>query len=127
MEGINTLVKTIIVISFMWCMAENIMPQSQLNKYTEFIYGLIIMTVTVSAIINVNPNDFLPDIKRTYNGDIYERGYLKEVYEQKLEQILTDKFSDEHINVELNDEYRITDITCRDQATCEKIMRYIYE
>lgn len=127
MENINALIKTIIVVSFMWCLAENIMPQSQLNKYTEFIYGLIIMTVTISAIINVNPKDFLPDFEGTYNADLYTQSYLREVYEQKLEQILIEKFNDENINVELDDDYRIADITCQNQTTYEKIMGYLNE
>ena len=127
MESINALVKTIIAISFMWCLAENIMPQSQLNKYTEYIYGLIITTVIISAIIKVNPDDFLPDFENTYNTDLYTQDYLREVYELKLEQILIEKVNDKNISVELDDDYKITDITCKNQATYEKIMGYINE
>lgn len=127
MENINALVKMVIVISFMWSIVENLMPQSQLNKYTEYIYGLIIMSVIISAILNINPNNFLPDYTLATDTGLYTQDYLRGVYEENFEHILCEKFNDKSIEVELDDNYRITDITCQSQATYEKIMGYLNE
>lgn len=127
MENVNALIKTVIVISFMWSIAESTLPQSDLNKYTEFVYGLIIMSVIVSAIVNVDSRDFFPDFEGAYNSYEYTDGYLKGLYEEKLEQILIEKFDDEDIDVELDDEYKISNIFCENIETYEKIMGYLNE
>lgn len=127
MENINALVKTVIVISFMWSLAEYIIPQSKLNKYTEFVYGLLIMSVIMTAIFNAKPSEFLPDFEDTYTTEAYTQGYLTDLYEKELENILVDKFSDESIDIELGDDYKITNITCKNQETYQKIMGYLNE
>ena len=127
MENINALVKTIIVVTFIWSLSERLLSRSNIVKYTEFVYGLVIMTITVSSIINIKPYEFIPDISGAQKTTHYTQDYLKQVYEENLEKILSEKLNDKNIYVNLDDDYKITDITCKNKSTYDKIMGYLYE
>ncbi|MEE1043404.1 MAG: stage III sporulation protein AF [Clostridia bacterium] len=126
MDNISVFVKTIIVISFMWCIAEMIMPDNSTQKYSSFIYGLIVISLTVSAFTKLNFNDFYTQINVDKNTE-YNTAYIKTVYKNKLEDILSEKFDDHSISVELDDEYKIKSIDCDNQKTYDDIMRYLNE
>lgn len=127
MSNINAFIKIIISITFLWSIGECLLPDSSIQKYTGFIYGLIIISLVVSVFTGVKDADFsfaYNDIKNTSD---YNSNYVKSVYEDNLEKILRDKFNDKSIKVELTDDYKINRITCADSETYEAIMRYINE
>ena len=126
MDSVSVFVKTIIVISFMWCVAEMIMPNDSIRKYSSFIYGLIIISLTVSAFSKVKFDDFFVAFN-TDSSTQYNASYIREVYEKKLEDILCEKFDNKSIEVELTDEYKVKRIICDDQKTYDDVMRYLNE
>ena len=126
MDSVSLFVKTIIAITFMWCIAECVLPDNSMQKYLSFIYGLVIISLTVSVFSKINFNDFFVSVN-TENIAEYNSGYLKDLYEDRLENILKDKFSNNSIEVELTEEYKIKSIHCDDQKTYDDIMRYLNE
>ena len=126
MDNINLFVKTIIAITFMWCIAEALLPDNSMQKYSSFIYGLIIISLTISIFTKMDFDSFL--IKPINKNLIeYNNSYLKNLYEDKLKTVLVEKFGDNSIQVELTDEYKIKEIICENQETYENIMRYLNE
>ena len=91
MENINALVKTIIVVTFIWSLSERLLSRSNIVKYTEFVYGLVIMTITVSSIINIKPYEFIPDISGAQKTTHYTQDYLKQVYEEVKDTAFPDQ------------------------------------
>lgn len=126
MDSVSLFVKTIIAITFMWCIAETILPDNAMQKYSSFIYGLVIISLTVSVFTKIDFNDFFTQTA-TVNLSEYNSSYLKGLYEDRLELTLKEKFGDESIKVELTDEYKIKNIYCDNQKTHDDIMRYLNE
>lgn len=126
MDSVSLFAKTIIVITFMWCVAECVMPDNSMQKYSSFLYGLIIISLTVSVFSKIRFDDFFV-FYNTQNISEYNSSYIKNLYEDRLEAILKDKFGNNSIKVELTEEYKINSIHCDNQKTYDDIMRYINE
>ena len=114
MDSISYVAKTVIAITLVWCIAENMLPDKRYKKYSSFIYGIVIISVFFSI-----------SVKSFDNIDKSASKNLVEIYEDKLEMIMKDKFNDSTINIELTDDYKIKSIKCRDEKTYQKIMGYL--
>lgn len=126
MDSVSLFVKSVITITFLWCIAEVILPESKMQKYSSFIYGLIVISLTTSVFVNFDFENLLDNTTSIDTGT-YNNQYLKTLYEERLENILIEKFGDDSIDVELTDEYMISNIYCDDKKTYDDIMRYINE
>ncbi len=126
MDSVSMFVKTVIIISFMWCVAEAVLPESSVRKYSSFIYGLIIISLMLSTVTELNFDKLKVYSDNTQISESNEI-YIKELYENKISELLTEKFGDKSIKVELTDDYKIKKILCNDKQTGEEIMRYLNE
>lgn len=126
MDSVSLFVKTIVVITFMWCIAEAVLPENSMRKYSSFIYGLVIISMAVSVFTKIDFNDFTA-YDNTEKLSEYNSSYLKNLYEERISNALTEKFGDNSIRVELTDDYKINNIYCDDQKTYDDIMRYLNE
>lgn len=126
MDNVSLFVKTIIAITFMWSVAEVALPDNSMQKYSSLIYGLVIISLTVSLFTKIEFEDFF---KQADIEDVsqYNNEYLKNLYEDKLEDTLRDKFGDSSLEAELTDDYKIKNIKCKKQQTYDDIMRYLNE
>jgi len=126
MDNVSLFVKSIIAITFLWSIAECVLLDNFMQKYSSFMYGIIVVSLTVALFSKMHFNDFFIACKNT-NSTEFDSDYINELYEKRLEDILTDKFGDETIDVELTDDYKIKDISCENKKTYDDIMRYLYE
>lgn len=126
MDNVSLFVKTIIAITFLWSIAECVLLDNFMQKYSSFMYGIVIVSLTVSLFTRIHFNDFFIASK-DINSTEFDNNYIDELYERKLEEILTEKFGDETIDVELTDDYKIEHISCENKKTYDDIMRYMYE
>ncbi len=126
MNSVNIFVKSLVVITFIWCIAECIMPQKNIIKYSSFTYGLIVISMVVSLFTTIDFENF--NIK-AYNDDtiIYSNVYLKELYEKKTEDMLIEKFGDNSIKIELTDDFKIKSIYCENKEKYNEIVRFLNE
>ena len=125
MDSVSVFIRTIIIISFVWCIAETILPDNSMQKHLSFIYGLVVISLTVSVFGKISFNDFF--VSSDVEVSAYNKDYIRELYEENLEKILMEKFKSSSVDVELNDEYKIKDIKCDDKKTYDDIMRYLNE
>lgn len=126
MDNVSLFVKTIIAITFMWSVAEVVLPDNSMQKYSSFIYGLVIISLTISIFTQMEFDDLFNQSNISDVGQ-YNNEYLKKLYEDKLEDALVDKFGDSSLDVELTDEFKIKNVKCKKQQTYDDIMRYINE
>ena len=126
MNSVDMFVRSIIVITFIWCIAECIMPENYAKKNSPFIYGIIIISMTVSLFTKIDFESFFK-IAEIENSGEYNNSYLKNLYEEKLEDALIKKYNNHSIEVELTDEYKLKRIYCNDKKIYEDIMRNINE
>lgn len=125
MNSVSIFVKSLVTLTFMWCIAENILPEKSIKKYSSYIYGLIIISMTISVFTSVDFDDFrIVDFNMQ---SVKTNDYLKTMYEEKLESALSEKFDDTSVRVELTDEYKIKNIYCDNKKTYDAIMRYLNE
>lgn len=126
MDSVSLFVKTIVTVTFMWCMAEAVLPENSMQKYSSFVYGLVIISLAISVFTNLKYEKiFVPD--NTANISEYNSDYIKKLYEKNLEKILTEKFGDNSLKVELTDDYKIKKISCDSKKTYDDVMRYLNE
>ncbi len=126
MDNVSVFVKTIISITFMWCIAESVIPDNSMQKYSSFIYGLVIISLTVSVFAKLDYNSFFIHSNNVETAQ-YADDYLKTIYEDKINNALSEKFGDNSIRVELTDEYKIKNIHCKNKKTYDDVMRYLNE
>ena len=125
MNSVSIFVKSLVTLTFMWCIAENILPEKSIKKYSSYIYGLIIISMTISVFTSVDFDDFrIVDFNMQ---SVKTNDYLKTMYEEKLGRALSEKFDDTSVRVELTDEYKIKNIYCDNKKTYDAIMRYLNE
>ena len=66
-----------------------------------------------------------------YEGTVADKHqskeYLKEIYEQRLEQVLRDKYKNNSVEAKLTDDYKVQSIYCDDSEVYNKIMRDLNE
>ena len=110
----------------MWCIADSVLPENSIRKYSAFVYGLVIISLTVSLFAKFDFNDIGLSKDLTDTGE-YNNTYLKNLYEDRLENVLSEKFGDGEIKVELTDDYHISKISCSNQKTYDDIMGYLNE
>lgn len=126
MGSVSLFVKTVVALTFIWCIAEAVLPENSMQKYSSFIYGLVVISLAVSVFTTMDYDNMF-----VYGGSTniseYNSNYLKDLYEDKLESVLTEKFGDDSVRVELTDEYKIEKIYCENQKTYDDIMRYLNE
>lgn len=125
MNSVSMFVKTLVALTFVWCIAESILPEKSIKKYSSYIYGLVIISMALSVFTSVDYDDFkIVDysVESEKTND-----YLKTMYEEKLESALSEKFDDTSVRVELTDEYKIKNIYCDNKETYDAIMRYLNE
>lgn len=126
MGSVSLFVKTVVALTFIWCIAEAVLPENSMQKYSSFIYGLVVISLAVSVFTTMDyDNMFVYGDSK--NISEYNSNYLKDLYEDKLESVLTEKFGDDSVRVELTDEYKIEKIYCENQKTYDDIMRYLNE
>lgn len=126
MNSVSLFIKSLVTITFMWCLAELILPDHSVKKYSSFVYGLVIISLTISVFMGIDYNSFLSfenDLSINENNS----DYIKQLYEKKIEKALSEKFSDKSIKVQLNDQYKIEKIKCENQETYDEIVRYLNE
>lgn len=124
MDSISYVAKTVIAITLVWCIAENMLPDKRYKKYSSFIYGIVI----ISVFFSISVKSFDAENIFSFSNDNIDTSASKnlvEIYEDKLEMIMKDKFNDSTINIELTDDYKIKSIKCRDEKTYQKIMGYL--
>ena len=125
MNSVSMFVKTLVALTFVWCIAESILPEKSIKKYSSYIYGLVIISMALSVFTSVDYDDFkIVDysVESEKTND-----YLKTMYEEKLESALSEKFDDTSVRVELTNEYKIKNIYCDNKETYDAIMRYLNE
>ena len=125
MNSVSMFVKTLVALTFVWCIAESILPEKSIKKYSSYIYGLVIISMALSVFTSVDYDDFkIVDysVESEKTND-----YLKTMYEEKLGSALSEKFDDTSVRVELTDEYKIKNIYCDNKKTYDAIMRYLNE
>ena len=125
MNSVSMFVKTLVALTFVWCIAESILPEKSIKKYSSYIYGLVIISMALSVFTSVDYDDFkIVDysVESEKTND-----YLKTMYEENLENALSEKFDDTSVRVELTDEYKIKNIYCDNKETYDAIMRYLNE
>ena len=126
MYSVSLFVKAVVSITFLWCIAELVMPVTGMKKYSSFIYGLIIVSLTVSVFVNLDYENLF-SVSTQNDVSKYNKEYLKSLYEERLERVLIEKFGDDSIDVELTDDYMLNKISCDDEEIYDNIMRYINE
>ena len=126
MSSVGSFVKIIVVLTFLWCIVEMILPENSMKKYSSFVYGLVIISLGVSIFTNVDYNNFYVFENSTNISD-NNKSYLRNLYEENLEKALIKKTGDDSINIELTEEYKIKKINCDSQETYDDIMRYLNE
>ncbi len=126
MDSVSLFVKTIIAITFMWSIAECVLPGNSMHKYSSFIYGLIIISLTVSVFVKIDFDDVFVSVQSNSITE-YNSSYLKNLYEERLENILSQKFGKSVVDVELTEDYKIKKISCDNKKTYDDIMRYLNE
>ena len=127
MNNINMFVKLIIALTFVWAIGENMLPDNNIQKYTGYIYGLLLVTCIVSLVVDIKDFDYSFVYSDLEDVSEYNSEYLKSLYEDNLEGILRDKFKDDSINVVLSEDYNIESISCENSETYEEIKRYFNE
>ena len=126
MNSVGIFVKTLVALTLLWCIAENVLPEKSIKKYSSYIYGLIVISMAVSLFTSLDyDNFFVGDYTIEPTG--YNNNYLRNLYEEKLEKVLREKFDDESISVELTDECKIENIYCDSKETYDNVMGYLYE
>ncbi len=126
MNSVGIFVKTLVALTLLWCIAENILPEKSIKKYSSYIYGLIVISMAVSVFTSIDYNSFYTN---DYNMESvgYNNNYIKNLYEEKLETILREKFDDESIRIELTDECKIKNVYCDSKETYDNVVGYLYE
>ena len=125
MNSVSMFVKTLVALTFVWCIAESILPEKSIKKYSSYIYGLVIISMALSVFTSIDYDDFkIVDYSMESEKT---NDYLKTMYEEKLESALSEKFDDTSVRVELTDEYKIKNIYCDNKETYDAIMRYLNE
>lgn len=126
MNNVSVFVKTLVCLTFIWCLAENILPEKSIKKYTSYIYGLLVISMALSFFTTI-------DFEKNYTGNFdtqpYENNtaYIKNLFEEKLSNLLSEKFEDKSIRVELTDACKIKNIYCENKETYDAIVRYLDE
>ena len=69
MNSVSIFVKSLVTLTFMWCIAENILPEKSIKKYSSYIYGLIIISMTISVFTYVDFDDFRIEIALLFLRD----------------------------------------------------------
>lgn len=125
MNSVSVFVKTLVALTFMWCIAESVLPEKSIKKFSSYIYGLVIISMALSVFTSVDYDNFsIAD----FDTETYQSNdYLKNVYEEKLQNALVEKFGDSSVRVELTNEYKIKNIYCDNKETYDAIMRYLNE
>lgn len=125
MNSVSVFVKTLVALTFMWCIAESVLPEKSIKKFSSYIYGLVIISMALSVFTSVDYDNFsIAD----FDTETYQSNdYLKNVYEEKLQNALSEKFGDSSVRVELTNEYKIKNIYCDNKETYDAIMRYLNE
>ena len=63
-----------------------------------------------------------------YTGDTGQSvNYIKEMYEERLESVLRDKYNNNSIEAKLTDDFKIDSIYCDDSEIYNSIMRDLNE
>ena len=126
MNTISLFSKTLIILTFIWCITESIMPENYIRKNISFVYGIIIISYFFKCLSGIDLTVLDNwDSKTKYQTTTQE--YIKEVYERCVEDALKDKYKNESIVAELTDEYKIKKIYCDDEKITEEIMRDLIE
>lgn len=126
MGNVSLFVKSVIVISFLWCIAESILPDCSLKKNFNFVYGIILISTVFNLFSNFDTENLFEYEK--YIGDTGQSvNYIKEMYEERLESILRDKYKNNSIEAELTDDFKIDSIYCDDSDIYNSIMRDLNE
>ncbi len=125
MNSVSVFVKTLVALTFVWCIAESILPEKSIKKFSSYIYGLVVISMALSVFTSVDYNNF---IVMDFGTKTYQTNdYLKNMYEEKLQNALSEKFGDPSVRVELTNEYKIKNIYCDNKETYDAIMRYLNE
>jgi len=125
MNSVSVFVKTLVALTFVWCIAESILPDKSIKKFSSYIYGLVVISMALSVFTSVDYDDF---IIADFGTKTYQTNdYLKNMYEEKLQNALSEKFGDSSVRVELTNEYKIKNIYCDNKETYDAIMRYLNE
>ena len=126
MNSVGVFVKSLVALTFLWCIAENVLPEKSIKKYSSYIYGLIVISMALSVFTSIDYDSFfISDYTMESTGN--NNYYVRNLYEEKLEKILREKFDDESIKVDLTDECKIENIFCDSKETYDNVMRYLYE
>ena len=126
MGSVSLFVKSIIIISFLWCLGESILPHLSLKKNFNFIYGIIIISMVFNLFLNFDTENLF-EFEGSITDTHQSKEYLKEIYEQRLEQVLKDKYKNNSIEAKLTDDYKVQSIYCDDSEVYNKIMRDLNE
>lgn len=126
MISVSLFVKSIITISFLWCLAESILPDGALRKNFNFIYGLVLITMAFNIFLNFD-SDNLFKYEFDVESDLKKNEYLKELYEERLEAVLREKYNNASIETTLTDDYKVERIYCDDTEIYNSIMRDLNE
>ena len=125
MNSVSVFVKTLVALTFVWCIAESILPDKSIKKFSSYIYGLVVISMALSVFTSVDYDNF---IVMDFGTKTYQTNdYLKNMYEEKLQNALSEKFGDSSVRVELTNEYKIKNIYCDNKETYDAIMRYLNE
>lgn len=127
MNSMGLFAKSVIATTFLWAFLQSIMPGEKYKKCSDFVYGLVIISMVVSLALNIEQfevSDFLSDTGAVSN---YSNSYILDLYEQKLSEALQKKFDDKSIKAELDENYKIVSITCDNKTTQKEIEEYLNE
>lgn len=127
MNSMGLFAKSVIATTFLWTFLQSIMPGEKYKKCSDFVYGLVIISMVVSLALNIEQfevSDFLSDTGAVSN---YSNSYILDLYEQKLSEALQKKFDDKSIKAELDENYKIVSITCDNKTTQKEIEEYLNE
>lgn len=127
MGNVSLFVKSIIVISFLWCLGENVLPDSNLKKNFNFVYGIIIISIVFNYFLKFDRDNLFVYEKYIDDNNKQNKQYLTELYEERLEAVLRDKYKNNSVSAKLTDDFKVESIYCDDNEIYDKIMRDLNE
>ena len=125
MNSVGIFVKTLVALSFVWCIGESVLPDKSFKNLSSFIYGIIVVSMALSLFTAVDYDAF--DVIDFNVDKSSNNNYLVSLYEEKLEDALSEKFGDDSVRVELTDDFKVKNIYCDNKETYDAIMRYLNE
>ncbi len=126
MGNVSLFVKAVIVISFLWCIAESLLTDCSLKKNFNFVYGIILISMVFNFFLKLDVENLFE--YEEYTGDTGQSvNYIKEMYEERLESVLRDKYKNNSIEAKLTDDFKIDSIYCDDSEIYNSIMRDLNE